>query len=627
MEPWRGVVGRGNSGPRPALQQILDEASHVEREIELLTYYQESLVPTARELRQLVDNVYPQGVAQRVLQLQEKKRGLVEMCRTFNIPVTRLPVELLSNVFLFATWETVDPASELEGHLPLESMKMTHVCSQWRNVSLECVQLWSVLDFKYPRICEAVLDRGKHASFTVIYKAFSDDLNYKAKADAVVLKVLSENLHRVQHFIVKGAVPRTSGTCSALALKVLDIHTSFGSEHLSTLLQRGFPSIQRLTLDPYLLSWSQLPLSSTLTHIELCGAEDSAEYDSPVPPDGSGVNVPPPAAFLDSLKDLRNLQNLRLCCILPDLPILARPSDAQAFTLPALRNVDLIDKADRIAGLFNFVRVSDSAHLAAFCYDGDGVGANERKASFARLVNNIHASVGMEYGEQRCVQSLRLTFTTGLELHCKATSATSSRTAKLAIDDCWSPLKLAELLDILSNHFTFSMLTSLVVDDIQGLDDHDVWERLGLAPSLRIVTLHHSSPVDLVDTLDRHPDPPFPDPSCPYFPALSTIEIVGLEEEAEEYEFDVEEFTRRLIRMCKRRIKFGYPLIRLRIEESDCFKVEHVARIRQQLPSLKVVWDEFFHKLDLVKYDDSDESSDYTESEEASDYEESEEVG
>ncbi|KAJ3544664.1 hypothetical protein NMY22_g2696 [Coprinellus aureogranulatus] len=490
-----------------------DAVSRIEREIQALQQYQDPVLrippggsTTAQgqvleeEFQELVAEFYSERVTPRILELEEEKRRLRASFHNTSTPIFRFPVELLSTIFLFATWGTLDRTSGLQGHLPLESIKLTH----------------------YP------------------------PGNYNS---------------------------------------------------LMTLLLRKFSGIRRLAVEPYFWHWSQLPLNSTLTHIDLTGRDPNyAHWNRINGLDPLPSNSPSPAAFLNSLKPLQNLRSMRLSYMLPDLPISGHTLIAQPFPLPSLRNLDLTDFPDRIVGLFHFIRISGEADVAAFCDAREGE-TTDRKSAFTEVVRRMHASIGLDYGAQRRVKTLRLTFHAGAEILCEATSDNPSIIAKVAMDDFQGPLKIADLLDILKIHFTFSTLTSLVVDDIRGLDDHDVWERLGLAPSLQIITLHHSSPVDLVETLDRHPDPPFPDPFCPYFPALSTVEIVGLEEEAEEYEFNIEEFTRRLIRMCKRRIKFGYPLARLRIEESNCFEVEHVTKIKQRVPSLKVTWDRFSYSL------------------------------
>lgn len=82
--------------------------------------------------------------------LEQEKAYHYECIRGINtrlnalVPISRIPPELLSEVFLHTAGHRADPASHPP---PLRDwIRVTHVCRHWRETALQCTALWSRVD-------------------------------------------------------------------------------------------------------------------------------------------------------------------------------------------------------------------------------------------------------------------------------------------------------------------------------------------------------------------------------------------------------------------------------------------------------------------------------------------------
>ncbi|KAI0718112.1 hypothetical protein C8Q72DRAFT_153898 [Fomitopsis betulina] len=83
-------------------------------------------------------------------------------------PISILPPELLSNIFLdVAGRGSADPAL-WDPEAVDYWIHVTHVCTSWREVALQCTLLWSYLDLPIPsRILEELLARSRDAPLSI----------------------------------------------------------------------------------------------------------------------------------------------------------------------------------------------------------------------------------------------------------------------------------------------------------------------------------------------------------------------------------------------------------------------------------------------------------------------------
>ncbi|RDB26658.1 hypothetical protein Hypma_005535 [Hypsizygus marmoreus] len=101
---------------------------------ELLSYFRP---PTAAEafIRQIDQEIATLDDAARVLKLK----------RNTAVPISRLPPELLSWVFICLRDEYIFPKTRIEP----KWICVSHVCSRWRSTALACPRLWNVIDTEF----------------------------------------------------------------------------------------------------------------------------------------------------------------------------------------------------------------------------------------------------------------------------------------------------------------------------------------------------------------------------------------------------------------------------------------------------------------------------------------------
>lgn len=517
----------------------------------------------------LAYDFFKERVFPRIEALEQERQRLAA---TYNalLPIHRLSEEALTKIFLFATLESVDArGSWLQCHLPLKSVILSHVCQIWRNLAVACPQLWSTVHLSYPQLSVVHLSRRMDSPITVIWEGASQGREHKQHS--LLLQILSQDVDRIRHFVSQCQVPPLETAMGwahphkpdASALETLIVYNP-GEGHRE-FLRQGFPSLRHLDINRFHLSWSYLPLSATLTHLEIRSE--------------SGRNRARASTFLKSLVNLWSLQSLHLSENLPDLSLL--PDNTPPFPLPSLRFLSLMDSVGYIADFLSLVRTYVAADAHIYCIGRDENEGGQPLTTLTRLTDKIFASTRNVYGAERNVETLRL-FSTGVDVNYHSEEGDPPAHPKLTIADDCSGNTAFELLDILMSHINFSTMTSLVIDEESELPFETPWLFLGRLPKLETITMHHILDLDLIEVLEGELN----DVS---FPALIALEFVEIDED---YELDMEECTCRLVRMLEKRRSAGFPLSVLRIEESACFEDEHIEKIRQVDASLVVLWDE-----------------------------------
>jgi hypothetical protein len=85
-------------------------------------------------------------------------------------PVCRLPPEMLSTIFQHLLPEPAQGSSPYgRTKLPPDVVRATHVCRHWRCVALSCTSLWDNLDFEFPQLTDAMIDRSDAALLEIKY--------------------------------------------------------------------------------------------------------------------------------------------------------------------------------------------------------------------------------------------------------------------------------------------------------------------------------------------------------------------------------------------------------------------------------------------------------------------------
>ncbi|KAI0718110.1 hypothetical protein C8Q72DRAFT_153776 [Fomitopsis betulina] len=116
-------------------------------------------------------------------------------------PISNLPPEILSKVFLHNTGHCVIDCYRKCPREMGDWFRVTHVCKYWREVALQCAELWSHLHFPdLPVVHDELLARSRDAPLSVILRGMLLECSEKALLSA---------LHRVRtlYVIVDGMGP------------------------------------------------------------------------------------------------------------------------------------------------------------------------------------------------------------------------------------------------------------------------------------------------------------------------------------------------------------------------------------------------------------------------------------
>ncbi|KAJ3532346.1 hypothetical protein NMY22_g7776 [Coprinellus aureogranulatus] len=585
------------------LQRLRQQIDDVELEIETLRRCEPSHLPIStpplistatRGLLYEIHHFYTEKFVPRIQELQRKRRILSEWHNGYS-PVNQLPPEVLSLIFTFATLGHPAPAPWLECPLPLSFMKLAHVCKHWRATAVGYINLRSVLDLSHPRLgIGLILPCRSNSPMTVMYDG-QRRTRFAQEARALLYLTLTAGL--VRHLVIhnpayglelRGMVLPESCIDALSTLETLVLTGVNAPSNLDLFLQKGSPRLRHLALTvPHPQNWHELTLSTTLTHLELENGGRDKDDDI----------RPPPEIFIDMLKELLNLQSLTLWDMIPNF-LNSNPeadSSIQRFSLPALRYLALIDDVHRLAEFLKHPRISAETNVHLYCntnHEGDqddDDSEDERELEIAQLLDELQASIGPTHPSQRDVEALHLSYSAADIYHCTTFNLNDcSVVPNLTID--WPDTSTLDLLELLAPRLKLTTLTSLNVETGPGSSFTTPWSLFGRLPSLQIITLQEFD-FNFLEMMEQRPDPPLSDPSSPHFPALSTLEFIGVEED--EYELDMEECTRQLVEICKRRAKIGYPLSELHVQESGCFEADHITVIEQSIPSLAVVWDRY----------------------------------
>lgn len=230
------------------------------------------------------------------------------------IPVSKLPVELLTEVFSLCVQRKDDQPL---WHRSARQRRMepvlvvTQVCHRWRVVAVASSKLWStIIASGHLAFVEMMLTRSQHCALEVdIHNRFPADHSRNARA------VFGE-LHRLRHLsipqytreLMLELVPRPVPLLKSLAL-ARDLRKLESSQlDFSNPLERcELPCLESLRVDSVICSWTSPLLRPSLTHLRLFHT----------------VPRPPPSPFsdiLDILESMPRLQDLELLEVIPTYP-------------------------------------------------------------------------------------------------------------------------------------------------------------------------------------------------------------------------------------------------------------------------------------------------------------------
>jgi hypothetical protein len=126
------------------------------------------------------------------------------------IPISRLPVEILMDIlrvvaFGSASSDLVFPQSQSEARL----LRLTHVCTHWRDLAVGTPSLWTTPPFQYPYLAKLYLQRSLNQPLSIIFPSNSEtpSSSRRVGADEVLAIALSSHWSNIRDMALMGLKP------------------------------------------------------------------------------------------------------------------------------------------------------------------------------------------------------------------------------------------------------------------------------------------------------------------------------------------------------------------------------------------------------------------------------------
>ncbi|TEB24958.1 hypothetical protein FA13DRAFT_1738769 [Coprinellus micaceus] len=285
------------------------------------------------------------------------KHTIIALVDHFNasLPISRLPPEILSEIFLIHRSRVVKYDQEED----LSWIGITHVCRHWRAVGLSCTTLWSSVTFVNCASVEAMLSRSGTSPLSLNFTDQSRLSRYATFVDALP-KALSRGhrpqlrslkLHDIDSRVLRSVILFCAQGVPLLEDLSLHCNDSFVWPPIDVRSLRNVaPTLKFLRLSRCSIPWNSLPLSTLLVKLALVAPSDD---NSCRPSSGN---------FASSMKELSCLEILVLDGYLPSdaYPLSPEP----VLTLAQLRTLELTDSAEYVASLLRAVSICDVESLS-----------------------------------------------------------------------------------------------------------------------------------------------------------------------------------------------------------------------------------------------------------------------
>ncbi|KAH6917640.1 hypothetical protein BKA70DRAFT_1487733 [Coprinopsis sp. MPI-PUGE-AT-0042] len=297
-------------------------------------------------------------VDKRIKSLQKKIRQLNNDRNTI-VPISRLPVEVLSEIFLFlaALIPYEEDAKKRPGWIAI-----TYVCQRWRSVALGCPHLWSSISFTH--LCDSwVLASFERARDVPLDFSLRDHAFQQSTPIPLAVALITGCMVQVRSIDLVGC-QCLNGTFEELidASETVDdapiletLRLEAPSEHIHTMpsnfLVGSVPKLRRISLSNWVPeSWNSSFLDG-LTHLKI--------HTKNAPP-------PSPVEFFKALERLVAVSELDLDIKLPDMDKVVEGRHDICFGQMTQLTIGKRPMA-KVAGLLRLLHIPHTSKVTLHC--------------------------------------------------------------------------------------------------------------------------------------------------------------------------------------------------------------------------------------------------------------------
>jgi hypothetical protein len=416
-----------------------------------------------------------------IARLEESIRALKSRRNELS-PISRLPVEILCNIF---SLRLIEGNIYCSSRNPKSWTNFSQVSQHWRTTALSAPELWTEIPLSYPRWAQEMLIRSKMAKLT-IRSGFSFDAS-NTKAIETVRLCLYE-MNRVEELklpTIPGSIlekffrdsPKSApqlhtlciGSHSFRFVKGFSVHEDFFCDT---------ERLQRVELINCKISWDSRLLTG-LTRLRL---EDSLKANSSI------IQV------LHALQRMPALTDLRLHDSIPDDS--EGPSTYPVVDLPCLRVLHISSGVGALTTVLRHITIPPSAIKNLTCRE---------KQSTQIDFTNFLSVLATKFLSSLVIRSLDLQVIddTGLEFNFW-TTASRSQLQLLQLVLTWpspQPRNHVKALTCAFDAMSLPFLTQLQISTLDYIDSQTWVKTFGKLPLLKRVCVQSSASYSFLEAL------------------------------------------------------------------------------------------------------------------------------
>ena len=285
--------------------------------------------------------------------------------RNGHLPISKLPVEILSEIFLLHQQNVMDS----ERHARVQSLDwigISHVCRQWRETALNFSDLWIHIPCHHPKWAEEMVARSKQACLTVKITQY-DPFDYPSRTQ-FLKKFLQQHLSRIRILEIRNtwnrvvekifeAIQPSSVPC----LSTLNVLTHWDGPGTTSALRVEI-------LDSRLLNATSLKRVSISADVEWCSRLFNCLTHLRLGPGNENILLRTQTSqpeFLDALCRMPTLQLLDLKGLV--LPTGVDKSSLEPVHLPDLQDLSIVDTASPIVFFLRHVNFPSTTCTSIGC--------------------------------------------------------------------------------------------------------------------------------------------------------------------------------------------------------------------------------------------------------------------
>lgn len=281
-------------------------------------------------------------------------------------PIFRLPVEIISTILCHYQQSAV-----AEDDTSVEWTQITHVCRQWRDISVNLPKLWTHIAFNYPKWTDEMLIRSRNLGLVISVSPSLGTHSSLGQKLRFIQSYIKKHITRVQEINIR-SLPQ--GRYSL----VLETLFPPRSQATSTRYAPRLTSLRLLNCsllrDPMLILEGYFVYANKLKVLEVISTNnwDSRLFMNLIylrVENPQSFQRPSAISFYSALKRMPLLQSLELRgAVLPDHP--PRDRSGNGFgpaSLLALKNLVLVDEAATLPIFFAYVNFPSASLISVRC--------------------------------------------------------------------------------------------------------------------------------------------------------------------------------------------------------------------------------------------------------------------